>query len=262
MNRIAPFLLLAALAVPSGSDAADRYFGADMSFVNEMEDCGAIYRENGVAKDPFVILKEHGATLVRVRIWNNATWTKYSNLADVKKTIARARALGMQVLLDFHYSDSWADGRKQIIPAAWQGIADNSALPAALYQYTYDTLAALDHEGLMPNMVQVGNEINSELLQPEGAKPHPIDWSRNALLLNAGIRAVRDAGAKSAIRPKVMLHIAQPENVEGWFADATKAGVTDFDIIGISYYAKWSKYTIRQLGIELGPIDIQDSQSC
>ena len=71
-------------------------------------------------------------------------------------------------------------------------------------------------------------------------KRRPIDWSRNAKLLRAGIQAVRDAGARSAIKRKVMLHIAQPENVEPWFAAASKAGVRDFDFIGISYYRKWS----------------------
>jgi arabinogalactan endo-1,4-beta-galactosidase len=249
VKKVACFLL--ALLLPATGSAAPRTMGADMSFVNEMEDCGAVYRDAGSAKDPFAILKNHGGNLVRVRIWNDATWTKYSNLADVKKTISRARALGMQVLLDFHYSDTWADGDKQIVPAAWANIQGNDALAQALYQYTFDTLAALDHDGLMPDMVQVGNEINSEMLQPEGTKWHKIDWNRNAKLLNAGIKAVRDAGAKSAIHPKVMLHIAQPENVEPWFADAVKAGVADFDTIGISYYAKWSKYTIKQLGIEI-----------
>lgn len=245
------FLALALLMQPTLATAAPRYMGADMSFVNEMQDCGAVYRENGAVKDPFAILKEHGGNLVRVRLWNDATWTRYSNLADVKKTIARAHAQGLQVLLDLHYSDAWADGDKQIVPAAWAKIADTDALAQAVYRYTLDTLVALDHDGLMPDLVQVGNEINREMLEPEGVKDHPIDWTRNAKLINAGIRAVRDAGAKSAVQPNVMLHIAQPENVEPWFADAVKAGVTDFDLIGISYYAKWSKYTIKQLGIEL-----------
>lgn len=243
---LAPLLLC-------GAARADgpRYMGADLSFVNEMEDCGAVYRESGAVKDPFAILKEHGANLVRVRIWHDAAWTKYSNLADVKKTIRRAHGQGMQVLLDFHYSDTWADGDKQVVPAAWAKIEGPDALAEALYKYTLDTLTALDADGLMPELVQVGNEINSEMLQPEGTKWHPIDWVRNAKLLNAGIRAVREAGAASAVKPKVMLHIAQPENVEPWFAAATKAGVTDFDLIGVSYYAKWSKYTIKQLGIEI-----------
>jgi arabinogalactan endo-1,4-beta-galactosidase len=228
--------------------AADRYFGADLSFANEMDDCGAAYRENGAQTDVYKIFRDHGANLIRIRIWNNASWTKYSNLADVKKSIARAKALGMQVLLDFHYSDDWADGDKQVIPAAWANIADEHALAQALYQYTFDTLAALDHDGLMPDMVQTGNEINQELLGQLDWKGRPINWERNALLLNAAIKAVRDAGAHSTIKPKVMLHVAQPENVEPWFQAATAAGVTDFDVIGISYYPKWSHETLAGLG--------------
>lgn len=244
-------LALAAAAVAAFSvqaQGADRYFGADLSFANEMEDCGAVYRENGTPTDVYRMFKDHGANLIRIRIWNDATWTNYSNLADVKKSIARARALGMKVLLDFHYSDDWADGDKQIIPKAWADIKDESALAQALYQYTFDTLTALDRDGLMPDMVQTGNEINQELLGEADWKGRPINWERNARLLNAAIKAVRDAGAKSAIKPKVMIHIAQPENVEPWFQAATAAGVTDFDVIGISYYAKWSKEPISGLG--------------
>ena len=254
--------VLVALAALSGiapawaAAAADRYFGADLSFANEMEDCGAVYRENGTPKDIYTIFKEHGANLIRIRLWNNATWTKYSNVEDVKKSIARIRALGMHVLLDFHYSDDWADGDKQVIPAAWAGIKDEGELAQVLYRYTYDTLSTLDQAGLMPDMVQVGNEINQELLGQADWKGRPINWERNARLLNAAIRAVRDAGAKSAIKPKVMIHIAQPENVEPWFAAAEAAGVTDFDVIGISYYRKWSKETITGLGDTIGRLGL------
>lgn len=83
------------------------YLGADLSYVNEMEDCGVVYRDAGKPADPFMLLKSRGANLVRVRLWNDAQWTPYSNLADVKKTIRRSRRAGMQVLLDFHYSDDW-----------------------------------------------------------------------------------------------------------------------------------------------------------
>jgi arabinogalactan endo-1,4-beta-galactosidase len=236
-------------ALQTSAAAMDRYFGADLSFANEMDDCGAVYREHGVQTDVYKIFKEHGANLVRIRLWNDPTRTKYSTLADVKKSITRAKALGMQVLLDFHYSDDWADGDKQIIPAKWANITDQTVLAQTLYQYTYTTLMALDHDGLMPEMVQVGNEINGEILGQAGwPKSRPIDWTRNALLLNAAIKAVRDAGAHAAIKPKVMLHIAQPENVEPWFQAATAAGVTDFDVIGISYYPKWSKEGFAGLG--------------
>lgn len=105
---------LLALAISTFAHAAPApaalYLGADLSYVNEMEECGVQYRQNGVVTDPFELFHAHGANLVRVRLWNDARWTKYSDLSDVKKTIARARAQGMQVLLDLHYSDDWADG--------------------------------------------------------------------------------------------------------------------------------------------------------
>ena len=222
------------------------YLGADLSYVNEMEDCGAVYRDrDGRQVDPFALMAARGGNLVRVRLWNNPTWTRYSNLEDVKRTIRRARAAGMQVLLNFHYSDDWADGDKQHAPAAWVGL-DDEATARALHDFTLETLRSLHADGLMPELVQVGNETNPEIVGGEIARP--INWTRNALLLNAGIRAVREAGRETGTRPKLMLHIAQPENVEPWFDAATLAGVIDYDLIGISYYRKWSRWTLAQLG--------------
>jgi arabinogalactan endo-1,4-beta-galactosidase len=242
-------LFAALMLLSSPASAHDFSFGADLSFANEMDDCGASFKDKGVKKDIYAIFKDHGVNLVRIRIWNNPSWTKYSNFDDVKKSIARAKAQGEKVLLDFHYSDDWADAGKQLIPAAWAGIKDDGALAQALYQYTYDTLTALDKAGLMPDMVQTGNEINQEILMPAPwSAGQTINWARNAKLLNAAIKAVRDAGAHSAVHPKVMLHIAQPENTEWWIAAAVAAGVTDFDVIGISYYSKWSKNTFAGLG--------------
>lgn len=221
------------------------YLGADLSFTNEMEDCGAVYREGAAKVDPFALLKRKGGNLVRVRIWNDPKWTHYSTYDDALKTIRRAHAAGLKVLLDFHYSDDWADGDKQRPPAAWAGL-DLDGQVRALHDYTRDILGKLAAEGQMPELVQVGNETNPELLG--GTSGHPIDWKRNARLLNAGIAAVREAGKASGTRPRVMLHIAQPENVIAWFDDATVAGVLDYDIIGISYYGKWSKYNLSGLG--------------
>jgi arabinogalactan endo-1,4-beta-galactosidase len=248
--KFATGLLLAlVLAATVPARAREFYFGADLSFANEMDDCGAVFKDGGAPKDVFAVFKDHGTGLVRLRLWNNPDWTKYSTLDDVKKSIRRAKALGMKVLLDFHYSDDWADTGKQIVPAAWKNIGDDDKLAQALYQYTFDTLTALNREGLMPDMVQVGNETNTEILQPfPNAAGHAIDWERNAKFFNAGIKAVRDAAAGSAIKPQIVLHIAQPENVEPWIADAVKAGVTDFDVIAVSFYAKWSKYTMAGLG--------------
>jgi arabinogalactan endo-1,4-beta-galactosidase len=249
LGVMAALLAAAATAAHAGPQApppaGGLYLGGDLSYVNEMEDCGAVYRKAGQPVDPFELLKAEGGNLVRVRIWNNATWTKYSNYPDVLKTIRRAHAAGLQVLLDFHYSDDWADGGKQIAPAAWAGLSTDEQVKA-LHDYTLDTLKLLDADGAMPEMVQVGNETNPELLGGKipGA---PINWDRNAKLLNAGIQAVQEAGREGSIAPRIMLHIAQPENVLPWFDAASRAGVKGYDLIGISYYSKWSKWTLAQL---------------
>lgn len=224
------------------------YFGVDLSYVNEMDDCGAVYRENGQQKDAYQIFADHGANLVRLRLWVNPTWTQYSALNDVIRSLTRAKALGMQTLLDFHFSDTWADPSKQIIPAEWASITDQEELGQALYNYTYNTLITLSDRSLMPDMVQVGNEINTEILRPEGSSGYPINWERNAYLLNRAILAVRRVGEAVGSSPRIVLHIAQPENVEGWLLNARRAGVTDFDIIGVSYYTGWSHHTIRTVG--------------
>ncbi len=244
-----PLLRLAlVLLFPFTSHAGDGFwFGADLSYVNEMEDCGAVYREGGAAVDPFELFARHGHNLARVRLWNDAEWTDYSDQADVARTVRRARQAGMAVLLDFHYSDEWADGDKQIIPKAWMHIEDDSALADALYEFTRTTLESLGDQGLLPEQVQVGNETNPELMRgPEDGK-QPIDWERNARLLNAGIRAVRDVAEAREADIEVMLHIAQPEHVMPWFEAAWAAGVRDYDLIGISYYRRWSSETFDGL---------------
>jgi len=248
-------MLVTALAAPAADSSPKRFAGVDLSYVNEIESCGAKFRLNGKLRDPYELFAESGANLVRLRLWNNPTWTNYSTEGDVTRSMERARKEGMQVLLDFHYSDDWADPQKQTIPAAWAAdIGDADKLAAHVYQYTRDVLARLNSRGLLPYMVQVGNEINTQMLRPNETKGLPIDWARNAKILNAGIRAVREARAADGSSPKVMLHVAQPENVEPWFAAATAAGVRDFDYIGVSYYPKWSTLNLTQAGAALAAV--------
>jgi len=221
------------------------YYGADLSYVNEMEDCGALFKDaNGLTKSPYKIFSEAGANLVRVRLWHNPSWTEYSNYEDVKKTILKARSEGMSVLLDFHYSDTWADPASQVIPAAWESqIKNKEVLGGLLYDYTYKTLADLAASNLLPEIVQVGNETNRMILQKEG-EDAGMDWDRNAFLINKGIKAVRDIAKAENKEIGVMLHIAQPENGLWWFKQATDAGISDYDWIGLSYYPKWSEYKL------------------
>ena len=115
--------------------AQNFYFGADMSYVNEMEACGVTYYENQQAKDPYDIFASHGCNLVRLRLWHTPSWydvlnegQRYSDLADVKMAIARAKERDLEVLLDFHLSDNWGDPSKQLVPKAWLSVVDDTQL--------------------------------------------------------------------------------------------------------------------------------------
>ena len=236
------FPIIAASAMTCPGYAQDIWRGVDLSYVNELEDCGAVYRYEGGVADPYAIFAGKGANLVRLRLWHTPDWTEYSTLPDVTRSIRRAKQHDMAVLLDFHYSDDWADPGNQIIPAAWRTAKTTEELAQRLYDYTYETLMTLDEQGLLPEYVQVGNEINTEMLLTEEIAEHtPINWERNVVLLNAGISAVRQVSDDSGKTIGLMLHVAQPENVGPWVDAAAEAGILDFDIIGVSYYAKWSK---------------------
>ena len=136
------------------------YLGADLSYVNEVEDAGAIYRYQKKKIDPYQLFAEKKCNLVRLRLWHQPSHSPYSNLTDVTKSIQRAKKQGMQVLLDFHYSDTWADPEKQYIPKAWSEISELKILGDSVYQYTYKSLEHLFRLKLLPEMVQIGNETN------------------------------------------------------------------------------------------------------
>ena len=222
--------------------------GGDLSYVNEMLDCGATYyNANGQAEDPYVQFGEAGTNLARFRLWHNPDWTDYSDFDDVKQAITRAKAEGMDVLLDFHYSDDWADPSRQHVPKAWLPVVDNTrALGDSVYNYTYKVLSDLANDDLLPEYVQVGNEINAEILQDPN-QSYGLNWTRNASLINRGLRAVRDVANERNTDIELMLHIAQPKNALWWFREATENGIVDYDWIAISYYPIWSDYHLENL---------------
>jgi arabinogalactan endo-1,4-beta-galactosidase len=229
--------------------------GADLSYVNQILDHGGTYSDSGKITDPYLIFKKYGANVIRFRLFHTPAWTKevyipegnhmYNDFEDVKLGISRAKENGMQVCLDFHYSDTWADPGKQIIPAAWESLT-LEVLHDSIYNYTYNVLKKLDNAGLMPEYVQPGNEINPGFVLPQGNR-----WGGNTAnfiyLINAGISAIRDAGSESNIDPKIIIHIAQPENAITWFEGIGDAGLTDYDIIGISYYYMWSEVNLENI---------------
>jgi len=219
--------------------------GADLSFTNQVQDYGGVFKDSGVVQDPYTLFKNHGTNVVRVRLWNNPNWMAtynngrvYSDLADVIKTMQRAKAVGMAVCLDLHYSDTWADPNNQNVPAAWVGLPI-STLQDSIYQYTLFVLNVCKSNNLTPEMIQIGNETNQGMLWPVG-KVTNNDFTAFAKLLQSGIKAVRDFSATSAIKPLIILHVAQFQNAD-WYANGvTQAGVTDFDILGISHYADYT----------------------
>ncbi|WP_421893337.1 glycoside hydrolase family 53 protein [Marinoscillum sp.] len=232
------------------------YYGADLSYVNQILDHNGQYLDEGEVRDPYRIFKDHGANLARFRIWHNPKWTQevygdegtqlYNDLLDVERSIRLAKAQGLSVLLDFHYSDTWADPGSQQVPAAWRDITEIGVLADSVYDYTFQTLTYLNQKGLMPEFVQIGNETNCGMMLTGAVDGFPScnvcddGWANMGAVLNSGIQAVRAVSADSDIKTKVMLHVADPVNVDWWFEGATSVGgVTDFEFIGFSYYPIW-----------------------
>jgi len=220
--------------------SATKMIGADISFLPELEDKGKKFSDNGVQKDPILIMKDHGFNYVRLRIFDDpARDSGYSpgkgfcDLEHTKQMAKRVKAAGMKLLLDFHYSDYWADPGKQYKPAAWRNLSFDE-LKKALYNYTKKVIQELKDQGTVPAMVQVGNEINHGIVWPEGSISNVDSLSQ---LIAAGIAGVK------AVDPSIviMLHIALGgQNDESvFFMDQMIARKMPFDVIGLSYYPKW-----------------------
>ncbi len=208
--------------------------GADISSLKKSEDMGGIYyNEQGEAEDALVILRDHGLNFARLRVWLNSP-DGYHGKKQILEMAKRLQTAGIDLLVDFHYSDGWADPGKQIKPQAWQSL-DLEGLKKAVYTHTYEVCLALVKQGTPPAIVQVGNEINNGLLWPEGHNKNGFDGLIG--LLKEGIRAVRETCPES----KIMLHVAEAGDkaLFRWWFDAITAGDVSFDVIGASYYAYW-----------------------
>lgn len=211
--------------------------GADISWLPQMEASNyKFYNDQGIAEECFKILKDHGINAIRLRTFVNPSDDKFSGHCSKDETVAmavRAKNWGMKVMIDFHYSDSWADPSKQIKPKAWEG-HDFPTLLKDLYDYTFDVMTALKTAGITPEWVQVGNEIPGGMLLPEGSTDN---WPQLAQLINKGYDAIKAVSANS----KVILHVDQGNNSGRfrWWFDAAKANGAKYDVIGLSYYPYW-----------------------
>ena len=189
IRNVALLCILVAGLLGRTARAADYAVGADVSFLRQAEERGTVFKDQGVAKPGLQIFKDHGYNWVRLRIFHTPTQLP-NNLAYTLATAKEAKKLGFKFLLDFHYSDTWADPQKQFLPKAWEG-KTHAELTQAVFEYTRDTVAAFREAGVLPDMVQPGNEISHGMLWPDGKLPG--QWDNFAELLKAGIRGV-DAG--------------------------------------------------------------------
>ena len=210
--------------------------GADLSSLAQAEQKGVVFKDNGQPKPGLQLFKDHGYNWIRLRLFHSPA--RLPN--DLPYTLALAKdakKLGYKFLLDFHYSDTWADPQKQYIPRAWHG-KSHSELVDAVRQYTQNTIAAFRDADATPDMVQIGNEVIGGMLWPDGHLPD--HWDNFADLMKSGIEGVQ-IGSAAAAKPKIMIHIDRGGDRKStkWFFDKCKEHDIPFDVIGQSYYPWW-----------------------
>jgi arabinogalactan endo-1,4-beta-galactosidase len=207
--------------------------GADVSSLPRALGLGSqYYDESGAPVDPLLLLKDMGVNFIRLRVWVDPA----NGINNKTKTIRFAetiKARGMRLLIDFHYSDTWADPEHQVKPAAWAE-HDFVQLQKDVYNHTYNVCSGLKLAGLTPDMVQIGNEINPGMLLPDGSTR---DWDKLSALLKRGYEAAKICSDST----QVMLHIANAGDQAGtraWFDQAESKGVR-WDVTGLSFYSYW-----------------------
>ncbi|MBS1752406.1 MAG: glycosyl hydrolase 53 family protein [Ferruginibacter sp.] len=211
--------------------------GADVSWLTEMENAGIkFYNSSGVQTECMQLLKNTGVNSIRLRVWVNPA-AGWNNTADVITKALRAKNLGLKIMIDFHYSDSWADPGQQTKPAAWAG-QDVAALQTSVYNHTYAVMDALKTNGITPEWVQVGNETNDGMLWPQGKAS--VNMANYAKFFIAGYNAVKAISATT----KVIVHLSNgyDNNLYRWNLDGLKANGAKWDVIGMSLYptaANW-----------------------
>ncbi|MYN38793.1 cellulase family glycosylhydrolase [Duganella sp. FT109W] len=211
--------------------------GADVGWLPQMEATGyKFYNRQGKQEDLLQILKEDGINTIRLRTWVNPSSDRASGHNSKDETVAmavRAQKMGMRVMINFHYSDSWADPQQQRKPAAWIG-HDFPQLLKDVYSYTHEVMSALKQAGVTPEWVQVGNETPTGMIYPEG---HTDNWPQLAQLINQGYDAIKAVSPTS----KVVLHLDRgndSQRFRTWF-DNARANGAKYDVIGMSYYPYW-----------------------
>lgn len=245
LHHAAVVLILCSLAepVPAGEVAPRFIAGADLSHLPLMERRGHVFRDRGQEGDALTLLAAHGLTCVRLRLWTSSEaeaaadpYSKGNTLAATVIMARRVKAAGLQLLLDLHFSDTWADPGHQAKPKAWEGLSF-AELAQRMYSYSRDVIAALRDAGALPDYVQIGNETPMGLVWPEGKVDAPEKWGQLARLIRAADRGISEASG--ARKPKTIIHLDRGGDwaTTAWFFDRLiQVEGVQFDIIGQSYY--------------------------
>ena len=245
-------MVIGIAAMAQGIGEIPYTIGADISWLQSQEDRGTEFSDGGVKGDALEILRDNGFNYIRLRLFvdprSELGYSRREGYCDLEHTLQMAHRIkqaGMMFLLDFHYSDNWADPQKQIMPQAWQTYS-YMEVQEALYNHTREVLEALVKQGTAPDMVQVGNEVSNGMLWPYGSVRHSFEGLCG--LLKEGVRAVREVTPEAAI----MLHVAlggQHEESVRFFEAMNRYGV-EYDLIGQSYYPEWHG-TLEELEFNL-----------
>ena len=233
--------------------------GADVSFLPQIGDLGGIYKENGIPQDPLKIFKDHSINYIRLKLWHTPT-ENYNNLPKILSMAHRIKERDLKFLLNFHYSDTWADPGKQYKPSAWRGVPF-TALKDSLYQYTKSVLATLNAQETLPEMVQIGNEITAGILWNDGrvggSYNTPQQWRNLGELIRVAIQGVRES-CDSGDSVRIMIHVDRGGDNAGsrWFFDNLLNQNVDFDVIGLSFYPWWHG-TLNQLKTNLSDLAVR-----
>lgn len=230
--------LLCFLAISTTSLKAQTYAkGADVSWLDQMEASGyKFYNNNGTQQDLFTILKGKGMNSIRLRVWVKPTGG-WCDKADMLWMAKRAKAAGMRIMVDFHYSDTWADPGQQNKPVAWRTY-DLNGLMKAVYDHTYDVMNTLKANGIYPEWAQVGNETNNGMLWEQGRAS--VNMKNFAWLVNSGYNAIKAVNSGT----KVIVHLSNANDnaMYRWMFDGLRANGAKWDIIGMSVYPTTSNW--------------------
>ncbi len=226
---------LGVCAAPAPAAGSLSMLGGDLSSTQRSLDLGARYYDaSGAQRNPLDILRGAGMNYVRLRVWNNPA-SGYNNKSKVLAFAREVKSRGLRLMIDFHYSDTWADPGKQYKPAAWNGHGI-AQLRTDVYNYTYDVCSSLKAQGTVPDSVQIGNEINVGMLWDDG-KVINNDFTNLSGLLIAGYNATKACNGGT----QVIIHTADADSDAHarWFYDGIRAKGVPWDITGLSYYCMW-----------------------